>query len=151
MGKVVVRGEEARSLAVQIIADGGTLEEASEKTGFCTDYIRQLAVKAGVRRTVKDKNKELAEKLRNLAASGATISSAAVALAIPYTTASNTSRKYGIKFERKKASGYTKPNARAKWEEMRKLRSAGVSLKEIAKVYGICEDYVGEKGANVAG
>lgn len=144
MGNVVVRGEEARSLAVQIIADGGTLEEASEKTGFCTNYIRQLAVKAGVRRTVKDKNKELAEKLRNLAASGATISSAAGALAIPYTTASHTSRKYGIRFERKKASGYTKPTARAKWEEMRKLRSAGVSLKEIAKVYGISEGYVGE-------
>ena len=142
MGKVAVRGGETRALAVQIIANGGTLEEAAERTGFCSDYVRQLAVQAGVRKTVKDKNRELAEELRGLALSGITLGTAAKELGLPYTTVSNTSRKYGIKFAEANRWERRSQKAREKREEMRELRDSGVSIEDISKRYGAHMNYV---------
>lgn len=48
MGKVTRRGEAARQLAVDIVKKGGTFKEAALATGFCVDYVRQLATKAGL-------------------------------------------------------------------------------------------------------
>ena len=49
MGKVVRRGEDARQLAIQILTDGGTLDDAARATGFCRNYVRQLGAKNGIR------------------------------------------------------------------------------------------------------
>lgn len=49
MGKVVVRGEEARALAVEVLRNGGTFEDAAKATGFGTNYCRQLANQAGLK------------------------------------------------------------------------------------------------------
>ena len=49
MGKVVVRGEAARQQVIDILKNGGSLDEAAEKTGFGRNYCRQLGAKAGIR------------------------------------------------------------------------------------------------------
>lgn len=67
MGKVIVRGKAARAMAVECVKNGGTFEEAAEKTGYGVDYIRQLCTRSGVHKTVKDVAKERqAEAIRLL-------------------------------------------------------------------------------------
>lgn len=48
MGKVIVRGEEVRQQAIQILLNGGTWDDAAQATGFSRNYIRQLSAKAGI-------------------------------------------------------------------------------------------------------
>lgn len=49
MGKVVVRGEAARQQVIDILKNGGSLDEAAEKTGFGRSYCRQLGAAVGIR------------------------------------------------------------------------------------------------------
>lgn len=49
MGKVVRRGEEVRQQAVNILKNGGSIEEAAAATGYKRDYVRQLGAKEGIR------------------------------------------------------------------------------------------------------
>lgn len=48
MGKNIVRGEEARKQAVELVKSGKTIYEAAEVTGFVSNYVRQLCKAAGV-------------------------------------------------------------------------------------------------------
>lgn len=48
MGKVVRRGEAVRLQAVEIVRNGGTFDDAAQKTGFGRDYVRQLCTNAGI-------------------------------------------------------------------------------------------------------
>ena len=49
MGKVIRRGEEARQQALNILRNGGSLDEAAAATGFGREYVRQLGAKEGIR------------------------------------------------------------------------------------------------------
>ena len=49
MGKVVRRGASAREQAIQILRNGGTLDEAARLTGYGRDYVRQLGAQNGIR------------------------------------------------------------------------------------------------------
>ena len=49
MGKVVRRGASAREQAVQILRNGGSLDEAARITGYGRDYVRQLGAQNGIR------------------------------------------------------------------------------------------------------
>lgn len=48
MGKVVIRGAEARQQVIDIIKNGGTWDEAAQATGFGRDYVRQLSKQYGL-------------------------------------------------------------------------------------------------------
>lgn len=69
MGKVIVRGEEVRQRAIQILLDGGTWDDAAQATGYSRDYIRQLSAKAGIH-TPKKKNEGNISKVIEMALSG---------------------------------------------------------------------------------
>ena len=48
MGRVIVRGEEARLHACEIVRNGGTLDDAALATEFGRDYVRQLCKQRGI-------------------------------------------------------------------------------------------------------
>lgn len=49
MGKNIIRGKSVQEQAVEILRNGGTLDDAAQATGFCRNYVRQLGVKEGIR------------------------------------------------------------------------------------------------------
>lgn len=49
MGKVICRGAAARLRAIEILQNGGTLDDAAAATGYGRDYVRQLGAKEGIR------------------------------------------------------------------------------------------------------
>jgi len=49
MGNIVVRRAEARQKAVEIIRNGGSLDDAVAATGMNREYVRKLGVKEGIR------------------------------------------------------------------------------------------------------
>lgn len=49
MGKVIVRGASARQKVLDIVKNGGSLDDAAAETGYGRNYCRQLAAKAGMR------------------------------------------------------------------------------------------------------
>lgn len=49
MGKVERRGDATRRLVIEILKNGGTLEDAAAATGYGLSYVRQLGAKEGIR------------------------------------------------------------------------------------------------------
>ena len=49
MGKVTIRGEAVRQKAIEILRNGGSLDDAARETGFNRNYVRQLGAKEGIR------------------------------------------------------------------------------------------------------
>ena len=49
MGKVVRRGAAVRQQALNILRNGGTLDDAARITGYDRNYVRQLGAKEGIR------------------------------------------------------------------------------------------------------
>ena len=49
MGKVVVRGAEVRQQVIDILKNGGSLDDAASVTGFTRNYVRQIGAKNGIR------------------------------------------------------------------------------------------------------
>lgn len=138
---LIARGA-ARSLAIDIVANGGTLEEAAEKTGFCTNYVRQLANEAGARATRQDKKAEYIRQIRILAEDEMDIVQIAEAIGISPSYACTLKNEAGIVVKRKSMVGVIRPKARARWEEIRVLREEGASTKELAEKYGLCEGQI---------
>ena len=63
MGKVIRRGKEARDKAVEILINGGSIEEAANATGYGRDYVRQLGAANGIRFHKRKYNDEHIQQL----------------------------------------------------------------------------------------
>ena len=66
MGRVVVRGAEARKKVIEILSSGGSLDDAARETGFGRNYCRQLGAKVGIRFERGKYKTTKKEKYRNI-------------------------------------------------------------------------------------
>lgn len=96
MGKVVIRGEAARQRVIEILMNGGSLDDAANETGFGRNYCRQLGAKAGIRFTYKYD----IEKIEQLANSGATVYSISESTGYPVAAIKYHCKRLGIKLKK---------------------------------------------------
>ena len=144
MGKVIRRGETARKEAVRIVQDGGSFEEASAKTGYGVDYIRQLCTKANVHKTKQAIVQERDREIIRLAENGRTAKEIAQIFGLAsVTSVYTTCRKYGVKIAAKEVRN----------RQLKQLYENGVSYNEMTQMTGlskgqiktICKDCGGQE------
>lgn len=133
MGKVIVRGEHARNLAIDIVKNGGTFEDAAKETGYRVDYVRQLCTKAGIYMPKFTKSEERREKAILLLKQGKSVddvmtmcgyASKCIVLRIAKQNNIEAETEFGI-------------NMKQRDEYIISLRTSGLSYKEIADKTGI--------------
>lgn len=128
MGKVTRRSQKERDLAVEIVKNGGTFEEASKKTGYKTDYVRQLCTKAGVHKPKFKIDKEKERTAVLMLEDGATIDNVAATLGYRVAAVRNICSRHGFKQISDKKVSMDKRNNR-----IIELRKSGKSMNDIAK------------------
>lgn len=122
-----------RELAIQIVADGGTFEEASEKTGYGTNYVRQICTKAGVHKTVKQVSKEKKAKCIELALEGRSVEEIVHAIGVHSPSyVYSVLKPLGIKIQTKELTR----------ERMRKCKAEGRTMAEVAEIFGVSKQTV---------
>lgn len=117
-----------RELAIQIVADGGTFEEASEKTGFGCDYVRQICTKAGVHRTINQVSRERKTKCVELALAGKSMDEILRDIGV-----SSPSYVYAAL----KSTGAKIRTKELTHERMRKCKAEGRTMAEVAEIFGV--------------
>lgn len=136
MGKVTVRGEAARLEAINIVKNGGTLEDAAKATGFGANYVRQLCNSRGIEWKNHTRQSRLNEIVR-LANEGYTAKEIAEELAVSYTLVSARLREAGVKAAKK-----IKRPFKLDHEAIRVYYSEGHTARETAAHFGSSKDYV---------
>lgn len=136
MGKVTVRGEAARLEAINIVKNGGTLEDAAKATGFGADYVRQLCNSRGIEWKNHTRQSRFNEIVR-LANEGHTAKEIAEELAVSYTLVSARLREAGVKAVKK-----IKRPFKLDHEAVRIYYSEGHTARETAAHFGASKDYV---------
>lgn len=133
MGKVIVRGEEVRNKAIEIVARGGSFQDASEATGFGVDYVRHLCTRAGVHKPRFKKDKERERKALEMIEAG--YSAIEIAQALNYGSESSIyglCKRHGIKIRAKVSRN----------ETIIELRNQQMSMASIAKRLNISVNIV---------
>lgn len=132
MGKVTRRTQKERDLAVEIVKNGGTFEEASSKTGYGVDYVRQLCTKAGVhkRKCIIDPERE--QTAVKMIERGVLIDDIAEQLGYSAGGVRSLAKRHGYHVESK-----YKANLDARNKKIIALRMSGFSMNDIADRIGI--------------
>ena len=139
MGKVIVRGEEARQQALEIVKNGGTVEDAAEQTGFGWDYVRQLCNQNGIEYTrrkteAKERKEERYNRIVALHSKGYTPKEITQELSINDTTIRKVLKDNGLKPNRKSNIIFDR-------EAMRAYKAEGHTNKEVAKKFGCTKEH----------
>lgn len=130
MGKVVVRGQKARDLAVEIIHNGGTFEDAAKATGFGADYCRQLAKRSGM--NFKKSKDDYIDEVALLSRVGQSAEEISAALSISISSVRRIAKENQIKIPRKAS-----PSKFSEHEGyIRKAISAGKTYSDVARELG---------------
>lgn len=131
MGKVIRRTQNERDLAVEIVKNGGSFKEASSKTGYGVDYVRQLCTKAGVHEPKFRIIPEKEEAAVYLIKQGYTVEE--IAERLDYKTETVKSIFYRHRF--KQVSNATKEK-RKRNERILEMRKRKISMSDISKKVG---------------
>lgn len=116
-----------RELAIQIVADGGTFEEASKKTGYGTDYVRQICTRAGVHIPRYKVDTTRRDKCAELAIEGKSAREIAEVVGVGTTYVYTALRKKGMKIQTTELTH----------ERMRKCKAEGRTMAEVAEIFGV--------------
>lgn len=134
MGKNIIRGEQARRQAVQIIKDGGTLQQASDATGFKVNYVRQLCEKANVSWGQFKCTDEKKQMIAELARQEYSAKEIAKEMSCSVGTVRNVLNEFGIKPRTLK---YTK----SQLKDMCAYKEKGHTMDEVADRFGCSVAY----------
>lgn len=122
-----------RELAVQIVRDGGTFDEAANATGYKPEYIRQICTSAGVHKTVKQVSKEKKAKCIELALEGRSVEEIVHAIGVHSPSyVYGVLKPLGIKIRAKELTR----------ERMRKCKAEGRTMAEVAEIFGVSRQTV---------
>ena len=122
-----------RELAVQIVGDGGTLDEAARATGYKPSYVRQICTEACVHKTVKQVSKEKKAKCIELALEGRSVEEIVHAIGVHSPSYVYVVLKpLGIKIRAKELTR----------ERMRKCKAEGRTMAEVAEIFGVSRQTV---------
>lgn len=134
---MIVRGEHARNLAIDIVKNGGTLEDAAKETGYCSNYVRQLCNKAGVCAPKFKKSKERKEKAIELLKQGVMLDDI-VALCgyANQMSIRNLANEYGLPITTKT------DKKRELREEVIAYRKEGHYIRECCDKFGVNREFV---------
>lgn len=127
MGKNVVRGEEARLRAINIVVNGGTIEDAAEATGFTPNYVRQICNARGVRWDRFRASAQRRESIVKLAIEGAKPKDIAARLSLSKTLVYQTLMREGL----------SKSKGAAEYEKWKAYKAEGHTMQEVAAKFGI--------------
>ena len=136
MGKVVIRSQKERDLAIKIVKDGGSFEDASTATGYKVDYVRQLCTKAGVHTPRSKKDPEREQKAIELLSTGWYANDVAKELGYTKSGVLQIIRRYSIPYESEK-----KKELEDRDKKVFDLRTSGKSIKEISEELNIPYNY----------
>lgn len=138
MGKVIVRGQKARDLAVEIIHNGGTFEDAAKATGFGANYCRQLAKRSGM--NFKKSKDDYIDEVALLSRVGQNAEEISAALSISISSVRKIAKENQIKIPRKALP--SKFSAHEGY--IRKAISAGKTYSDVARELGFSPSKTGE-------
>lgn len=132
MGKVIVRGKDAQRKAVEIVKNGGTLEDAVEATGYGRNYVRQLCKASNVY-WKGQRYRDTGERIEQLARDGLTAQEIADLLDYTSSTVLKYAREKNISVKEYRGA----IGIKERHEAMRKYKAEGHTMGEVAEQFGV--------------